>query len=324
MNKSNSTAFVPDSTTILIVDILFQLDTVIRFSSAFIHIFYFWLVYKIVELRKLSLLYVHHANFVSFMFNLHYLVYYHYIHPDFGDATLNGIMCTISEVFWAMLKLLRCYSIALIATYRLVAVFKIGLYKKLNQSWIFMLIPLGVVYFICGLIFLVTKYSFGTTYGYLFCFDGSSSYLSNSTGYFIANALAGFIAPVLFTIMSYLFIRWKLFKLSIKIFSENHIINSNKNNLDVSIISNFIMEKQTRLAKQFFFMNGCELISSLMIIGLGMRYIITNLNEYNNIARFLMRSTNLFFQLLLPVTTMIYNVDICNQIKEWRNFRCCF
>ena len=144
MNKSNSSAkFVPDDSIRLAVDVIFQLDTVIRFSSAFIHIFYFWLVFKIAELRKLSLLYVHHANVISFMFNLHYLVYYHYVHPDLGDERLNEIMCVVSEVFWAMLKLLRTYSIALIAVYRLIAVFKIGLYKKLNQSWLFVLMQHG-------------------------------------------------------------------------------------------------------------------------------------------------------------------------------------
>ncbi len=61
------------------------------------------------------------------------------------------------------------------------------------------------------------------------------------------------------------------------------------------------------LAKQFLIMDICEIMSCLMITGLGMRYILNNLNEYYNVIRFTLRSANLFFQLLIPIVTVYYN-----------------
>jgi hypothetical protein len=61
------------------------------------------------------------------------------------------------------------------------------------------------------------------------------------------------------------------------------------------------------LAKQFLIMDICEIMSCLMITGLGMRYLFDNLNEYYNVTRFLLRTTNLFFQLLIPIVTVYYN-----------------
>ena len=61
------------------------------------------------------------------------------------------------------------------------------------------------------------------------------------------------------------------------------------------------------LAKQFLIMNICEIMSCLMITGLGMRYLFDNLNEYYNVIRFLLRTINLFFQLLIPIVTVYFN-----------------
>ena len=330
----------------------------------FVHLFYFWLIYKIVELRKLTLLYVHHCNFVSFLFNFHYIIYYHYIHPYFDDPKWIDITCTISEVFWAMLKLLRTYSILLIAVYRAVAVFKVNLYKKMNSSWVYIMIPLGVDYLICALIYLATKYGYQTKYGYLYCFDGFSPIFYNSISYFGMNALIGILLPVIASVVLYHVIQAKLNKLSRKVGTNgsssskrarvgtsamqasHHRIerseassattNTMHHSVSVSYVNTISLKpngdesrqvssstkkdysRQRNLAKQFLIMDICEIASSIMVIGLGMRYLIPNLNEYYNIARFLLRSFNLLFQSLVPVAAMYYNPDICKKLKHWK------
>ena len=362
-NKTNvtttySSVLNPIGHDVLAINIIFQFDAVLRFYSFFVHIFYFFLVCKIPELQRISLLYVHHTNVISFLFNLHYIVYYDYLHPNFADQNLNNIICTISEVAWAMLKLLRTYSIAQIALYRLIAVFKVNIYRKMNKSKLSLVFPLIGVYLLCAIIFLATKYGFHTTYGQLYCFDGFSPVVADSIGYFAVNAVLGFIIPVVFAVLAYELIKRKLAKLSAKTEKKKTVSTFQKSVIlkggpSKSIGSDHVnsieapsagastmigrksipgesgasgspanvkhdYERQSSLAKQFFIMDLCEIASSIMVVGLGMRYMMPDLNNYYNIPRFLMRSFNLLFQSFVPVAAMVYNPDICKQLRKWR------
>lgn len=85
--------------------------------------------------------------------------------------------------------------------------------------------------------------------------------------------------------------------------------------------------QEYELAKQFLIMDLCEIMSCLMITGLGMRYILNNLNEYYNIIRFVLRTANLFFQLLIPIVTIYYNklirLTLYFYVYNFINFRKC-
>jgi hypothetical protein len=55
-----------------------------------------------------------------------------------------------------------------------------------------------------------------------------------------------------------------------------------------------------------------------MLIGLGMRYLFKNLNEYYNIIRICLKIANLIFQLLIPIVSMKYCPFIKPVLTKWK------
>lgn len=226
-NPTNVTKFIPSQEVRLAVDIIFQFDSVVRIASLIIHLFYFYLIYRIKEWRNVGLWYVHHSNMIGFVFNLHYIVYWDYILPTFLDPTGYVIWCTISEQVWALTKNARTYSIALIAWYRWVAVFRINDFKKLNKSKLNIMIPIFIMYIWVIAILLGTKYGFGTKYGALFCFDGFSPIIMNSIMNFVVNCVVGLLFPTLAAVVIYYFISRRLNQLKKNMTSSHN--SSSKN-----------------------------------------------------------------------------------------------
>lgn len=88
------------------------------------------MIFLKADLQNRTLIFVHHANLIIFLFSLHYLLYLNFVHPNFNDERLSQTLCFISEVVWALLKVLRPYSVALIAVFRFIAVFSSLLIKQ--------------------------------------------------------------------------------------------------------------------------------------------------------------------------------------------------
>jgi hypothetical protein len=212
----------------LAISIIFQFDAVIRISSFLIHSFYFFLVFKFKIMRTKACFYTHHANFIGFLFNLHYIFYWSDIHPDLRNELFNNLICSMSEEFWAILKTLRTYSIALIAFYRLIAVFKVKLYNRINKSKISIMVPVFFMYMWVALITVSNKLIFNTTYGYLYCFDGYSSIFLNSFGYFLVQTFAGIILPTMFGVVAYLIVIKRL-KLKFGVPRSSKFISQTRN-----------------------------------------------------------------------------------------------
>lgn len=215
-----------DSRVQLAIDIFYQIDRLIRVLSTLVHLFYFVLIFKIKELQTRNLFYVHHANLVSFLFNLHYMLYFRHVKPSFESSAISELACDISELLWAMLKILRTYSIALIAFYRLIAVYRINLFNQFNQSMTKIFVPLVLTYVWATFIILTTKLAFNTTHGYFYCYDGYSERYSDSLKYFIVNVSVGIVLPTGFVIVAYIFIRRKL-EHSKSILAKNIVSNRN-------------------------------------------------------------------------------------------------
>ena len=226
-----------------------------------------------------------------------------------NDPNLNKVLCVISEVAWALLKTLRTYSIGLIAVYRLIAVFKPALFKKINKSLWYLIGSILSIYLICIIIYLVPKYVLNTTYGYLYCFDGFSKNKNDSLYYFFVQSILGIILPVVFTIIAYIIIVIRLKNNKKQIHSDDMNTEAIRKNLK----ENF---RQRQQANQMYLINICELVSSIMVVGLGLRYTIPNLNEYYNIPRFLLRTINILFQTFIPLMTMAYNPSVSKKFKK--------
>lgn len=188
MNNSNNTttrAPTPLLDSNLFITILTYVDYVNRIVSMLIFLTYLVLVLKLKYLRHKSLLYVHHSNLTGFIFCVMYIFYFGKTSPSTSDPYLNMIFCVMSEVIWAMLKYLRTYSVLLIALYRLMAVFYVKWFKFINSSYVFLMIPILVVWVFSGVVFLATKYGFSTTYGNLFCIDGLGPTVYHTINYLV-------------------------------------------------------------------------------------------------------------------------------------------
>jgi hypothetical protein len=202
--------YIPSYATKITVDILNQADIIIRVLLLIVHMFYFFLIFKIKQFRRLSLVYMHHSNLIGLVFNLHYLVYFDNVYPKFENLVYVDLACKISENLWALIKILRAYSIALIALHRLIAVFRINLYKKINKSVFFLIFPIILIYFFVIFFIIATKFYFNTTYGSLYCFDGYSKIFKNKLMYFIWHSSMGLIFPTIFGMIAYYLIHRKI------------------------------------------------------------------------------------------------------------------
>jgi hypothetical protein len=76
-------------------------------------------------------------------------------------------------------------------------------------------------------------------------------------------------------------------------------------------------DAQALLAQQFLVMDLCLIVSCACLIGLAARYVVPSLNNYYNVARFLLRTVNLFFQELIPLASIYFSKDAVPLIKGW-------
>jgi hypothetical protein len=110
--------------------------------SVCIHFAYFLLLFVSSKIRQRTFLYVNHAIIVSTLNVLNIFAYVFGSQPNFEDQNLNKTLCTMGEIFWAFMLYQRTYSVLLIAMYRYLAVFKLTVYKKLNDSNLYWPFPL--------------------------------------------------------------------------------------------------------------------------------------------------------------------------------------
>jgi hypothetical protein len=289
----------------LAAEILVYLDTMVRIYSELLHLVYFLLVIFIKNQQTKNLLYVHHLNFISFAFNTHYFAYFNFTRPNIDKKLIEyRIVCTMSEILWSSLKNLRTNSIALIAFYRLISVFRIGVFMRLNQGKIPILLPLLIIYLWTALNVALPKFVFKTTYGPMYCFDGYSKVFLNSLGYFLYQSFLGILLPTMFAIGSYFLISKKFN--SIKYLRSN-FVRSRSASLGGS---------NQRLTKQFLLLDMFELLSCGMLVGLDTRHLIKGFDEYYSIQRLLLRMMNILFQSFIPLITIISNPFIVKKLRE--------
>ena len=305
--------------------LLTYLDCLNRILSALIFIAYFSLVLKYRELRTISLLYVHHANFVGFLFILMYLAYFSSTAPSTTNPKLNDLLCQLSEFVWAVLKYLRSYSVLLIAVYRISAVKNSKLFKFLNKSWINMSMPIVFIWITSIGLFLATKLTFRTTHGDLFCIDGYSTHLNSTIAYLTVTSVLGILAPFALTSVIYLLIRRYLRQSSqkfgriVKLSYNNKSDTLNSNSLIEKIsdpvssespISKSNLSKNQRLSSQLLALNLCYIMCFSMSFTLSFRYIIPEFNQRFYTIRQVLRILNVFFQTMIPIISIVYNPNI--------------
>ena len=347
MNSSSNGTNSSQSMSIdLFTQIMNHVDQVNRIVSALLFIIYFLLVICLKELRTLNLLYVHHANFVGFLFVLMYLVYFNAMLPNTGNAQLNDALCQLTEYIWGILKYLRAYSILLIALYRLAAVKYVNLFKLVNKSYFNILVPIAVEWLFSVVHFLAIKFAFGTTYGNSFCIDGYSTSFESTLGYLIVSSTICILVPFVIITIIYLVVRSTLLNSAAKMrnrsmseqkmsevstsdkpkaFSLPNLSFRNvsfKSNEPTASSSNgrrrssTAAKKKSELRKnrqfslQLISLNICYAICFSMSFILSFRYVISDFNQKFLYVRQILRILNVLFQAMIPVLSIMFNPNI--------------
>ena len=139
------------------------IDFAIRSYDLVIHLIYFSyiLLKKNCELRSRTYLFLHNINVSTLAISLVYVAYINTRAPSFANATLNSVLCELTELFWSLIKYARVFSLLLLAVYRYIGCFYVQLFKKINSKRIY----------IYGLISIFTYYSYDfqiCSWNYLF------------------------------------------------------------------------------------------------------------------------------------------------------------
>ena len=169
----NNSTILNKTQTAAPIDYLFKtlntIDHASRYYCLFVHVVFFIVLAFSKYFHKRPMLYVNHATIVNCFYCISQTFYIFGDHPALGDETLNEIICSFSEIFWIFCIYIRMYSILLIAVYRYLAVFHLNLYKKLNESFIRLMVPLVLTWMVSIASPLISKYIFNTTHGYTLC-----------------------------------------------------------------------------------------------------------------------------------------------------------
>jgi hypothetical protein len=310
-----------------------------RALSLLIFTVYFLAIFFINDLRNKNLLYVHHANFVGFLFCLIYAFYSSNLKFE-----LNRTLCAVSETAWGLIHYLRPYSVVLIALYRFIAVFYNSTFKRLNASDWLLVLPIIAVWLSSSLMFLGTKFGFDTTSGYVYCMDGQNSNFGKVIGYLLVTSVISLFVPLVLVLVAYIRIRRKMNRANgLKPLIRSSLLVLDMANFGKSLpvppadsppppprpcaassSSNLRKrmrrcdsqsQKNKRLDKQLLLINTCDFMCITITYGLNLRYIMQNFDAYFVYYRFVLRILNVFAQSMVPMITLYFSPTI----NSWFN-----
>jgi hypothetical protein len=168
-----------------LISLLAFLDYATRVFCLLTHLAYLLILLLNKELHERSMVQKHHTNLIGLLIGLHYCAWIGSSLPNTGNQALDVILCIISEFFWATSKYARGYSVLVLAIYRLIAVYKLNLFKEFVKSKVLATVSILIVWAISSLIFVVSKSLTHTLPGHIMCHDGYSPTLQNSIDYYL-------------------------------------------------------------------------------------------------------------------------------------------
>ena len=137
--------------------------------------------------------------------------------PTYANATLNDVLCSISEIAWIFAIYIRMYSVLLIAIYRYLAVFHMRLFNRLNAAWSHLLCPVVCIWLFSIACPIATKYAFCTRYSAVLCLDGYTTDVCDLVLYCVVNFSLMIVLPALSSVAIYMIIVHKLHDINRKL-----------------------------------------------------------------------------------------------------------
>ena len=278
-----------------LVEFLAGLDITCRVLSLIVHVLYFVAVLLIKDLKTWSLIYIHQVNFYGLLFLIHFSAYIGSTHPNFSDANLNYVLCSMSEFTWSALKYLRSYSILLLASFRMMAVLNPQCFKRWTSSiWIIHSTNVSIIV-ITIVLTQIPKYVFNTTFGDFLCNDGFSPIFEDGMRYFIFCTLLNVLIPCILVFIIYVLVNRSIKKLSRKLSSQNPLSSRH---------SSASLSQKSQLAQQFFLINICLLASLLSFAALNLANLLEDFSFNLYHWRLLIRIISVLSQALVPIVSL--------------------
>ncbi|CAF1010635.1 unnamed protein product [Brachionus calyciflorus] len=277
---NNSTLTSQNTSVSHVFNVTLIIDHVFRYMTIFVHLVFIFVLIMSSSLRKKTKLYVNHATIVNCFYTLVMTMYIFFERPNTSNPILNDFICSISEIWWIYSSYIRMYSIFLIAIYRYLAVFKVNLFKKINDSYLMLLSPIIFIWFISILFPVIFKYIFRTNASRVFCLDGDTTVFTNTILYFIFNYSLIVIIPSFFIVGIYIKIIHKLKMNSKRIIRKSNSLKTISVNLKQSSSQETEEtqnnRKQRRFANQFILMCVSVIASAFVLSIFSLRGIIPN------------------------------------------------
>lgn len=316
-----------NTTVNLVVQLPPILDYSFRVVFLVIHAIYFVIVAIFPSLQKMSLIHVHHTNLIGLLNGIHYCIWISWNQPNTGNPAVDSFLCTFAETFWALSKFARCFSILVLAVYRVIAVYRVHLFKRIADSKVISFITMSLVWIVSAVIFIVSKFVAGTVPGLIYCYDGYSPSMEVSIIYYVITSVLGYLMPVSLIIVAYVFIQIKLnsvgsklhkgngktsSKVAPSVASNTQITSTSENSIGTSTsvinqtMSQSLRNRERSLARQFIIINCFEIGSCIFFVFLSSSNVILIFNTKYYFVRQVSRILNLICQTAIPIVSLIY------------------
>jgi len=318
INFSSSTLIstTPPAAQDLLYNNLIIASQVFVYFCVILHGVYFLLVIFAKDLRTRSLIFINHAVLANSFYPLGNLVFQYVDPTTMANHNLVNILCSFFEIFWPFSIYTRMFSILLIAIYRYIAVFKLDLFKKINDSYLYLYTPIAATWIISMALTLIFKYAFKTTYSLTNCLNGFSPIFINS----LLNALfyigLSLILPTMAIVVIYILIAKKLKKLGLYLNKNSRPEGLNVMNLSVENTSfsqgsatqgTISKKREMRFANQFILMCILVVLTICGIAIFSLRGVIPNYFTVMCYWRSVIRCYVMFFSAIIPVFSFYFN-----------------
>lgn len=330
-NSTNRTTLTPHDSLLANLTTSSQVFIYFCISS---HLIFIIFVGFFSELRTRHLVFINHAVLANLLYPIGTFVF-QYVDPNTMTNQQQTVvrLCSFFEIYWPFSIYLRMYSIVLIAVHRYLAVFWPDYFRKLNDSVLYLSVPIGFIWSISLAFTLVIKYAFRTTYSLTSCLSGFSTVFIDSLVSTLLYVSLSLIIPAIAIVTLYVII-WRrlnqlggqLGKSKIKIVLTTETNYSNENNVGlnrtISIVSVRINKrKEMKFANQFILLCSVVVLTIMGIAVFSFRTIIPNYFNVMYYWRPVIRCWIMFFSALVPIFSFyfnpsrhkIYNLIFCNK-----------
>ena len=295
MNYSN----LSNQTIAVVQDNLFYgltlVNQIFNYFCLAVHLTYLILMFALKDLHKRPLIFIHHAVIASIFYPASMLTFQYVDVSVISSPNVVTALCSFFEIFWPFSAYIRMYSVLLIAVHRYLAVFKLDLFKKINQSNVALFSCILASWIVSIGLTFTGKYAFSTTYSITYCLDGFSSIWLKCLLYALFYIVLAMVLPAIAIAAIYIIINAKL-----KMLSVNSGLSRQRNTSS----SHY---KEIKFAYQFILMCLVVVLTICGIFVFSLRNVIPNFYAIFYYLRPVIRCWILLFSSLIPILSIYFS-----------------